>query len=457
MISFFGFVLVIFSLIFLTKKYFKLFEDKIKWDQSYLNIAGIFFAGLLMIGIFYAEPGHSYKVYYPINYPIVGNSKIVTSPGFTFDWWGQRREFQNEIVFKYVITDSTRTMPDDMPDNIYAIPAVDHEWEFADAVKAHIGVSVVFSLNPENEINFSEMVDDAKSEKQLVYGRILPDVNTAIKNTAKLMYAQEYISGEAANFDRYLKDQLENGSYQLETYFDEEEEETIGDTLRVSKISKNGGNKKSNRRWRIKEDPKTKLPLRDGEKTSLSLYHITVRQAVSDNIDWEDKFDDRLDKQKALVAETQLEKQGAEKALYNQKKLFAEGEAAKTGEKAKLEKEQIQQTIAAETAAKVALFKVQEETNLYSASIKTSQRIHVEAEAEAFKNKQLVSAGLTPQEKMKFLNERYIGVAKELSQTKYPNFVSIGGSGGSNSDGLLSTLLSAKLTEQFFPTKSEEK
>lgn len=311
MISFFGYLLLLTSFLLGIKKYFKILDERYPLSFSYLPISLIFILGGLMAGTFYAEPGHSYKVYYPINYPIVGSDKIVTSPGFTFDWWGQRRSFQNEVVFKYVITDSTGTIPEDMPENIYAIPALDHQWEFADAVKAHIGVSVVLSLNPENEKNFSEMVDDAKSEKQLVYGRILPDINTAIKNTAKLMYAQEYISGEAANFDRYLKDQLENGSYQLETYFDEEEDETIGDTLRVSKISKNGGNKKSNRRWRVKEDPKTKLPLRDGEKTSLSLYHITVRQAVSDNIDWEDKFDDRLDKQKALVAETQLEKQGS--------------------------------------------------------------------------------------------------------------------------------------------------
>lgn len=430
-------------------KVFKI-ESLTKLSQIPVFVSlGILLLGFLLTASFYAEPGHSYKVYFPFG----GGSKIVTKTGYTFDWWGQRRSYQNEIAFKYVIPiDTLGTLPE-LPDNIYAFSAMQHQWEFADAVKAHIGVSIVLSINPYDTDNFSKMVDDTKFEDQLVHGRIIPDINTAIKNTCKLMYAQEYISGEAANFDRYLKDQLENGSYQLESYYVQGEDEIIGDTSRIGKISSDGTNKRGNKRWKIKEDPNTKLPLRDGEKTSLSLYHMTVRQAVSDNIDWEDRFDNRLDDQKAQVAATQLEKQMAEKAIYNQKRLFAEGEAKKTEERAKFEKEQIQKTITAQTASQVASYKIIEEKNLLDAAEKSSQRIRVQADAQAYANGRLVQGGLTPQQRAEFENARAIGVATELAKIKFPEIFIAGSEKGQ--DGLISSLISAEIAKQMLPARKE--
>lgn len=450
MFTILGYILILIVILnFLRKKFLP--NSPLKLNLPNYANALLVVIGIVLTAVFYAKPGHSYKVYFPFG----GGSKVVTKPGFNFDWWGQRREFQNEIAFKYVIPiDSNGTMPSGIPSNIYYFSANDHQWEFADAVKAHIGVSVIISLNTDNWVNFSKMVDDAKFENQLVYGRIIPDINTAIKNTCKLMYAQEYISGEAANFDRYFKDQLENGSYQLEQYYVESDDATIGDTLNINKVSTDGSSKKGTRRWKIKEDPKTKLPLRDGEKTSLALYHMTIRQAVSDNIDWEDRFDARLDKQKEQVALTQLEKQMAEKAFYNQKKLFAEGEANKTAEKARLEKEQIQQTIAAQTLAQVASYKIQEENNLLLAAGKSSERIRVQSDAQAYANARLVSGGLTPQDKIKFENERAIGVAAELAKTKYPEILII--NGDKSDDGLISKLISAEMAKKMLSGEKKE-
>lgn len=407
-------------------------------------------AGLFSTATFYADPGHSYKIYYPW-----GGSKIVNATGINFDWWGVRRAYQNEISFKYVFpkSDDSTSIPDGIDDNVYAYLATDHQWEFADAVKANIGVSVVVSINAQDQSNFSTMVDETKTENQLMHTRVIPDINTAIKNTCKLMYAQEYISGEAANFDRYLKDQLENGSYQLEPYYVQSDDDIIGDTSRIAKVSSDGNNKKSNKRWRIKLG-KDGHPLRDGGKTSLALYHMTIRQAVSDNIDWEDKFDHRLDDQKAQVAATQLEKQLAEKEIYRQKKLYAAGEANKTEEKALLEKQQIQKTITAQTAAQVAAFTVQEEENLLRAARTKSERTRVEGDAKAYANLKLVKAGLTPQEKAEYENKRAIGVAAEIAKMTLPvNYVVAGGgSGKGGQTDLLSTLISAGLVNQLFTT-----
>jgi len=69
--------------------------------------------------------------------------------------------------------------------------------------------------------------------------------------------------------------------------------------------------------------------------------------------------------EKEEVALTQLEKQQTEWEFYRAQKEKARGEAEKAAERARLEKEQIQKTIAAETEAKVAEFNlVKEKSNL---------------------------------------------------------------------------------------------
>lgn len=133
-----------------------------------------------------------------------------------------------------------------------------------------------------------------------MYSGLVPNINAALKNTAKLMAAQEYISGKSSDFDRYFKDQLENGTYLSEEYF-EYDNEQIGDTI----ISRKVGNTRKVARYRIKM--RNRDPMRVGDN-SLRNYGIKVTQAVVDYVDWEESFDNRLKEQKDRVAATQLEK-----------------------------------------------------------------------------------------------------------------------------------------------------
>src|SRR5690606_20246963 len=103
-------------------------------------------------------------------------------------------------------------------------------------------------------------------------------------------------------------------------------------------------------RYRIMKDAQGNV-LRDVESNSLKQYGIEILQAQVTSIDWEQSFDERLDLQKDEVAKTQLEKQEAERQFYTAKKEIAAGEAAKAKERARLEKDQIQKTIEAETQA----------------------------------------------------------------------------------------------------------
>ena len=413
---------------------------------------------LIIPGIFfYAQPGMLYAVQYP-----TGGSKAVVQQGIKLKWWGKLIPIQMEIPIQDVLPESkTEHSP-------FAYIEQAQLREFNDAVKGLVANSIVVTvdyrlIDPANgKEKFLDVALKNRSQDNLVFSRIIPYRNAVLKNTAKLMSAQEYIAGGSAEFDRAFKDQLELGMYVLEEIIDK----TIGDTIgqlhqtRLVGADADGQIKK----YKIRYDPKTGEPLRN--EGALHEYGLTVQQAVVDKIDWEDKFEVRLDNQKAEVAATQLERQKAQKATEMKKRIIEEGESNKAEERAKLEKEQIQKTIAAETTVKEQEFFLQAEKVKFEKSKIEVQARKILADVKKYEIQQ--SDGLS--ERAKYVIdknvEKGIGVATELKDTKFPQFMYFGnGSGADNGNGktasntpLIYDLLGAKLAESMFsPVPTEQK
>ncbi len=367
-------------------------------------------AGLLLSIIsgafFYAEPGTAYAVQYPW-----GGQKAVFRQGIHTKMWGRLIPIQFELPIKYVIPTSNGELGEQ---STYANVDMAKYWAFSDAVKARIATSVVISINTENDGQFLSVADRNKTERNMIRSRIIPNIDQSIKNTSKLMDAQDYISGQASDFDRYFKDQLENGMYVLEEYVRNEKKEVIGDSSVIRTVVNRESKQK---RFRIQMVDGA--PVRE-KGNSLKAYGLTVVQAVVTEIDWEETFDNRLQLQKEEVAQTQLEKQQAERQFYRAQKEKAKGEAEKATERARLEKEQIQQTIAAETEAKVAEYNLVKEKKQFEVEKFKALSKKVSADAEAYQNAKLVSAGLTPQERAEWEFKTSVGVARELKELRLP-------------------------------------
>lgn len=420
------------------------FEPSKHWAHqipktTFLSIAGV---GLLLTVVtsifFYAKPGTAYAVQY-----LWGGDKAIFTQGIKVKLFGRTIPIQYEIPVQDVLAkydNDGEFIPIEEDDDIYH--RVAEQWEFADAIKAQIGTSVIIGMDITNEEAFLNMADRNKTEGKLVNARIMPNIDAALRLTCKLMDAQDYISGEAAMFDRYFRDQLQNGTYILEEYFEEERTpEIIGDSTTIRTVT-NGTSK--TKKYRIKY--KNGAPMRDNSN-SLKQYGLNVLQAKVTDIDWEASFDKRLDLQKNEVAQTQLEKQQAEREYYRAKKEIAKGESEKAAERAKLEKEQIQKTIEAETKAKVAEFNLLEEKKLYEVAQYSAKTKKTLADAEAYQNQRLVNAGLTPQERAEWEYKTAIGVAKELKELKLPSTYFANGQGGNSQGGLLESLIGAELAK----------
>lgn len=390
---------------------------------------------------FYAEPGTAYAVQYPW-----GGQKAIFRQGIHSKMWGRLIPIQFELPIKYVIPNSEGDLGEQSE---YANVDKAKYWAFSDAVKARIATSVVISINTEDETQFLSVADRNKTEMNLIRSRIIPNIDQSIKNTCKLMDAQDYISGQASDFDRYFKDQLENGMYVLEEYNENQPKEIIGDSSVVRTVV----NKESKqKRFRIKYEGG--LPVRE-KGNSLKAYGLTVVQAVVTEIDWEETFDKRLQLQKEEVAQTQLEKQQAEREFYRAQKEKARGEAEKAAERARLEKEQIQKTIAAETEAKVAEFNLVKEKKQFEVEKFKAQSKKVAADAEAYQNAKLVNAGLTPQERAEWDYKTAVGVAGQLKSLNLPEIYIEGNGGKSGNNNLMESLIGAELAKKMIETNNK--
>ena len=444
MLTFIGVLLIITGLITIVLNSIIKNNKTLNWFTLQRSIQLTILGALMSIitgMFFYADAGTAYAVQY-----VSGGDKMITTQGLKLKWWGRIIPLSYETSIKDIIVDDESELPKS-DRGIYNRKA--QKWEFSDAIKAEISTSVIVGVNINDEEVFLNMADRNRSESKLIYGRVLPNIDAAIKNTCKLMDAQDYISGQASDFDRYFRDQLENGMYQVEQYYEAENmNEIVGDTTTIRKIKV--GKSSKQKKFRIKRNENGTI-IRDNSNT-LKQYGLKIYQAQVTGIDWEASFDERLDLQKNEVAQTQLEKQQAEREYYRAKKEVAKGESEKAKERARLEKIQIQQTIEAETEAKVAGFNLIKEKKQFEVEQYKAKSKKVAADAMYYENSKLVSAGLTPQEKAEWNYKTAVGVAGQIKDLQLPQTY-IEGSKSGNNGNLLQSLIGADLAKKMMENK----
>jgi len=373
---------------------------------------------------FWAEPGYQYLLVYP-----TGNKSAIMTEGITWRGFAQIIPWQKFIDVKVV---EGREDIDEIEGAMDPIPI-----RFIDQVTAKTKLSTRFQL-PTDEDSFIELAIEFRTLQNLVQTTLIPTVREVVSNTGYMFAAQDYISGSASDFRVAIDDQLKYGTYSVmkSEYRDtiisgiESENRTIKEVRTRYEVNKRLD--KNNKVIRIQHD--------------INENNIIVAQVIVDDVELEEVFKKRLEAQRDESAKRQLEQQKIKTAKDAQARIVAEGERDKAAERVTQEKEQVKALIAIETKLK------QEETNKKLAEIAlqtqrlTSEAEKVKADAEAYKNKKLVTAGLTPQEKAIIQKETSIGVAAELSKIKFPQTMIIGGQEGGSTP--LESLIGAAMAKQ---------
>lgn len=403
--------------------FFLMFNKKIS-----LFIAGVgFLVAMLPYLFFWAEPGYQYFLVYP-----TGHSDVVMNQGIKFRGFAKVVPWQKYIDVK-VVEDGDEIK--DIEGLMDPIPI-----RFIDQVTAEVKISGRFQL-PTNEEDFITLAIKYRTMDNLVQNTLIPTIREQTNNTGYMYAAQDYISGEAQSFRQTLDEQLKDGAYAVikiehkDTVYAE-----IQQTETVREI------KEIRTRYTVELVLEDGLPKRIPHE--LTENNIIVSQVIVDDVILEPIFKQRLEAQRDESAKRQIEQQKVETAKAAQARIIAEGERDKAAERVNQEKEQVKQLIAIETKLK------QERTNKELAAIALeterlkAQQKKVSADAKAYENAKLVTAGLTPQERAEWEYKTAVGVAAELSKLTFPQTMIIGGEekGGTPLESLIGAAMAKQLT-----------
>lgn len=403
--------------------FFLMFSKKIS-----LVIAG---AGLLVTMMpylfFWAEPGYQYFLVYP-----TGHSDVVMSQGIKFRGFAKVVPWQKYIDVKVV----------DQGDEVKDIEGIMKPIpiRFIDQVTAEVKISGRFQL-PTDEEDFITLAIKYRTMDNLVQNTLIPTIREQTNNTGYMYAAQDYISGEAQSFRQTLDEQLKDGAYAVIKI---EHRDTVFNDVQKSDADR--GIKEIRTSYTVEKVLLNGLPKRIPHE--LTENNIIVSQVIVDDVVLEPIFKQRLEAQRDESAKRQIEQQKVETAKAAQARIIAEGERDKAGERVTQEKEQVKQLIAIETKLK------QERTNKELAAIALeterlkAQQKKVSADAKAYENAKLVTAGLTPQERAEWQYKTSVGVAAELSKLTFPSTMIIGGedSGGTPLESLIGAAMAKQLT-----------
>ena len=378
---------------------------------------------------FFADRGFNYLLVSP-----TGRMSAVMEQGIKWRGFAKIDKWQKYIDVK-VVSSQTESDIDELEGVMQPVPV-----RFIDQVTAKGHVSLRFQL-PEDSPSFIKLAVKYRTMSNLVNNTIIPTVREQLINTGYMFAAQNYISGEAQSFRQTFEEQLKEGTYAVnkievkDTIYDAIEMTTARRTIKeiqtsyiVEKIMKNG------------------IPKRIPHE--LSENNIIVSQVIVDKIDLEATFKQRLEAQRDESAKRQLEQQMIETAKAEQQRIVAQGERDKAEERVNQEKEQVKALIAIETKLK------QEETNKKLAAIALeterliAMKVKVTADAEAYEIAKKVTAGITPEVKLKMELDRDVKVAAEIAKIKFPETMIMGGDskGGTPLESLIGAAMAKQLT-----------
>ena len=409
-----------------TKEWMKLFKPT---QGAVIIFIGVFLM-LLNSLFFFADRGFNYLLVSP-----TGQMSTVMEQGIKWRGFAKIDKWQKFIDVK-VVGEGIEVDEDEVEGIMKPIPL-----RFIDQVTSTGYVSTRFEL-PRDAESFINLAVKFRTMSNLVNNTIVPTVKEQLINTAYMFAAQDYISGEAQSFRQAFEEQLKGGAYAVEKI-------EIRDTVYSKFQNEDRSIKEIQTSYEVNKVLVNGIPKRI--KHELSENKIIVSQVIVDNIELESTFKQRLEAQRDESAKRQLEQQKVETAKDAQQRIIAEGERDKAAERVTQEKEQVKALISIETKLK------QEETNKKLAAIAleterlNAQKKKVTADAEAYEISKKVTAGITPEVKLRMELDRDIQVAAEISKIQFPQTMIIGDSKSGSTP--LESLIGAAMAKQLQTSK----
>jgi len=352
-----------------------------------------------------------------------GNQFTRMKPGiFYAGFFADKYEWPNQIGVQYNAPTADLTLKD----NTIDIGAT--KVSFLGGPSATVQGIVQFSL-PNDDSLMLEIHNQHRTVEGLVKLRLAPYTQECLKASAQLMTPEMHYNGGASQMGNEYLDQLRNGVFLLEsrkiTTYDSIEKTYKADYDVVKQVGK---------------DKIT--PLR--KPSSVAKYGIIIGDGQITGTEYEQRILSMLGKQIDAQSATQLAKQQFIKATQEALTAKAQGEKKLVEVEYAKKVEQTNIIVAAETKVKQAEIYKLEQKAASEAAEYAARKVRIDADAEAYKNRQLVSAGLTPWDKADFALQERKAYYDALGKITLPINYFAGGNGNTQND-LVNALLVSKL------------
>jgi regulator of protease activity HflC (stomatin/prohibitin superfamily) len=364
--------------------------DIIRNDRKWMLVVLAAFGAILIFNPFYrTEAG--YRTFVET---INGTEKVFFKPGFHFaGFFSKNTDYPDVITTVFSETENKEVISRE-PSFII---------RFNDATKATAQATIRWSL-PSDEISMVKIHRAYHSPERLAKTSLVPYARECLKFAAQLMESETHYSGGRSKLKEDFRDQLQNGQYVLE-YKTEYVTDTLTnetEKLTTSYIRRGADGQAT----RIESD--------------IQQYEINVNFAAIDEVDYEEQVDRKLAQK---IEQSTLESVSKQSLITAQQEALTEkarGEQMLAKVKAEQEADKLQAVIQAQKAKEVA-----KEEALQAKYI--ADKIAEEGRAQAEANRALVSAGLTPEQRMNMEIEIADKVSSNMAKIQFPEIMIFGG------------------------------
>lgn len=273
---------------------------------------------------------------------------------------------------------------------------------------------------PQDDKAILKLHTDFGSQLAIEQQLIRQVVTKAVYMTGPLMSSKESSAEKRNDLLSYIEDQSINGVYRTK----QEDIKVHDDLMNTDKTI-----------TVVKIVEKGNQPMRQ-EVSAIKQYNVSLQGLAINAIEYDEEVEKQIKVQQQAYMQVQTAIANSKKAEQDAITTELQGKAAAA--KAKWEQEVIKAQAITQAQQQKEVAELDAQTAILQA-----QKVKTDADAQAYANTKLVSAGLTPQERAQFEKDTRIGVAEALSKIVLPSTYM---NGGTNKEAsLLESILGAKL------------
>lgn len=356
-----------------------------------------------------------------IQHPLSGELDVITTPGTYSQYLGKATHYKRRTQI-WFSKDKTQGSTEDQSIKI----------RFNDGGHAFISGSVSMEL-PLDSKSIIALHTSFGSQEAIEHELVTTVIQKAVFMSGPLMSSKESYAEKRNELINYIEDQASHGVYKT-TQRDEKTIDALTNTEKVITVVD------------IQKDVKGGYAR--VEKSPIQRYAVSLSNLSINGVEYDKSVENQIKQQQGLTMQVQTAIANAKKS--EQDALTAEQKGKADATKAKWDQEVIKAKLVtqAQQQKEVAALEAQ-------AAILEAQKTRTDADAQAYANAKLVSAGLSPLDRAEYEMKTKIGVATALGNLTLPATYMTGSNGGGNAS-MLESILGANLLQGINTTPTKK-